>query len=336
MGFAIYHTSKGKGSGGGLGNHIDRTKGKEHTFKNADLERTHLNKEFIEKYKNISLPNAVKKRIEEGYNNKRKIRTDSVKYLTHVLSGSHKEMTEIFKNKEKANEWLKKNYEFSCKEFGKENIVRFNLHLDEKTPHIHVVTVPLTKDGRLSAKEIIGNKKGLEERQNRYAEQMKEFDLKRGLSAKHTERKHETAQEYRKRVKNVQNNSFKADLRPVKTLGVVRSNQTIEKLSEQLTSAERVVNESIASAEQSKNLYDNVFETANERRILAEKRLERAEKEKREALSKSYEKTQTLKETEKQLQKATRVLNKINNKYENIDVQKELDNDKKRGNNLSR
>ena len=289
------------------------------------------NKEFIEKYKDLSLSESVKKRIENGYNGKRKIRTDSVKYLTHVLSGSHKEMAQIFKDKDKANAWLKKNYEFASKEFGKENIVRFSLHLDEKTPHVHVVTVPLTADGRLSAKEIIGDRKALEQRQDRYAELMKEFDLKRGISAKHTQRKHETAQEYRKRVKNVQNNSFKADLSPVKTLGVVRSNQTIEKLSEQLTSAERVVNESIASAEQSKNLYDNVFETANEKRILAEKRLERAEKEKREALSKSYEKTQTLRETEKQLQKATRVLNKINNKYENIDVQKELDNDQKRG-----
>lgn len=336
MGFAIYHTSKGKGSGGGLGNHIDRVKGKEHTFKNADPDRLHLNKEFIEKYKDLSLSESVKKRIENGYNGKRKIRTDSVKYLTHVLSGSHKEMAQIFKDKDKANAWLKKNYEFASKEFGKENIVRFSLHLDEKTPHVHVVTVPLTTDGRLSAKEIIGDRKALEQRQDRYAELMKEFDLKRGISAKHTQRKHETAQEYRKRVKNVQNNSFKADLSPVKTLGVIRSNQTIEKLSEQLTSAERVVNESIASAEQSKNLYDNVFETANERRILAEKRLERAEKEKREALSKSYEKTQTLRKTEKQLQKATRVLNKINNKYENIDVQKELDNDKKRGHNLNR
>ena len=38
MGFAVYHTSKGKGSGGGLGNHIDRIKGKEYTYKNADSD----------------------------------------------------------------------------------------------------------------------------------------------------------------------------------------------------------------------------------------------------------------------------------------------------------
>jgi hypothetical protein len=335
MGFAVYHTSKGKGSGGGLGNHIDRIKGKEYTYKNADSDRTHLNVEFVKEYKDVSLPNAIKNRIESGYNGKRKIRTDSVKYLTHVLSGSHKEMTEIFKDKDKANQWIQKNYDFACEEFGKDNIVRFSLHLDEKTPHIHVVSVPLTSDGRLSAKEIIGNKKVLEKRQDRYAELMKSFDLKRGISSKHTERKHETAQEYRKRVKNVENNSFKADLKPIKVLGVLRSSRTIEKLSNQLIQAENVVNESIASSEQSKKLYDNVFEVANRETILAEQRLQIAEKEKGKALSKAYENEVALRKSEKQLQKAVRVLNKINDKYD-IDVQKELNNDRKKGRGYSR
>ena len=40
----------------------------------------------------------------------------------------------------------------------KENIVRFTLHMDERTPHIHWVFVPITEDGRLSAKEILSRK----------------------------------------------------------------------------------------------------------------------------------------------------------------------------------
>ena len=35
------------------------------------------------------------------------------------------------------------------------------LHMDEKTPHLHLVFVPLTKDNRLCAKEIIGNRANL-------------------------------------------------------------------------------------------------------------------------------------------------------------------------------
>ena len=44
--------------------------------------------------------------------------------------------------------------------------------------HIHAVTVNLTKDGRLSAKEIIGSKKEMQQRQDRYSEAMKPFDLR--------------------------------------------------------------------------------------------------------------------------------------------------------------
>jgi hypothetical protein len=31
--------------------------------------------------------------------------------------------------------------------------------MDEKTPHMHLSFVPLTADGRLSAKDIVGNRK---------------------------------------------------------------------------------------------------------------------------------------------------------------------------------
>ena len=41
---------------------------------------------------------------------------------------------------------------------GEENITRFAVHLDEKTPHIHCVFVPITEDGRLSAGDWVGNR----------------------------------------------------------------------------------------------------------------------------------------------------------------------------------
>ena len=55
--FAVYHTSKGKGSGGGLGNHIDRVKGKEHTYQNANPKLRDLNIDFTNStYKNLTIP----------------------------------------------------------------------------------------------------------------------------------------------------------------------------------------------------------------------------------------------------------------------------------------
>lgn len=44
---------------------------------------------------------------------------------------------------------------------AKETMISAVIHKDEKTPHMHLCFVPLTADKRLSAKEILGNKKKL-------------------------------------------------------------------------------------------------------------------------------------------------------------------------------
>ena len=74
----------------------------------------------------------------------------------------------------------------------KETIISAVVHMDEKTPHMHLSFVPLTPDGRLSAKEIVGNKKKLSWWQDKLWEHMvvKYSDLERGESASQTGRDH--------------------------------------------------------------------------------------------------------------------------------------------------
>ena len=64
--------------------------------------------------------------------------------------------------------------------------------MDEKTPHMHLSFVPLTPDDRLSAKDIVGNKKKLTWWQDKFWEHMvqKYPDLERGESASQTGRDH--------------------------------------------------------------------------------------------------------------------------------------------------
>lgn len=230
MGFAVYHGSKGKASGGGVGNHIDRKKGMEHTYSHADPERLHLNKSLLpvdHPYASKKLPEAINERIEKGYTGKRKPRADAVKYISHVLTGSHEDMKRIFSDQEKSKSWLQENYNFLNREYGKENIVRFVLHLDERTPHLHAITVPLTEDGRLSAKEVYGNKSALSARQDRYAEAMHQFGLQRGL--KRTGIKHENAKDYYSRISEAQRNAEKEVGEPSKNiLGVYKENSVQE------------------------------------------------------------------------------------------------------------
>ena len=73
--------------------------------------------------------------------------------------------------------------------YEQETIILYNqaeptavVHMDEKTPHMHLCFVPLTADKRLSAKEIVGNKKKLTQWQDRFWEHMvkKYPDLERG------------------------------------------------------------------------------------------------------------------------------------------------------------
>ena len=66
------------------------------------------------------------------------------------------------------------------------------VHMDEKTPHMHLSFVPLTADGRLSAKNIVGNKKKLTWWQDEFWKYMvkKWPDLERGESASETGRTH--------------------------------------------------------------------------------------------------------------------------------------------------
>lgn len=185
----VFNIRKHKGNGSALSNHIDRVKGKEHMYKNADSTRTHLNVNYsVNKFCNMKLSKAIAGRIEEGYKGKRKIRQDAVKSLGLVLTGSHKEMKKIFSNQDLRKRWLNQSYDFLKENFGKENIVRLSLHLDETTPHLHAVVVPLTDDGRLSARERMGNRTKLKRLRKAYAEKLKEFNLEYGIE-RNTENK---------------------------------------------------------------------------------------------------------------------------------------------------
>ena len=262
MGFAVYHLKKGKGSGAGGGNHIDRIKGKEHSFNNADPSRLHLNKNYaVPGDRHLKpLKDAIAERIKEGYTRERKIRNDSVRFLKHMLSGSPEDMQKIFADPKKKEAWIQANRKFIEDEFGKENLVRFSLHLDEKTPHIHAVTVPITSEGAMSAKKMMGDRDMFRDRQDRYAEAMKPFNLERGI--RDTGIKHENASDYYKRIEQARKNVEKMGIEPVKGIFGIDKSKTIEKYKYALKSANLALNEAelknLRMAEQAKGYLPKV------------------------------------------------------------------------------
>ena len=86
---------------------------------------------------------------------------------------------------------------FHQKRFG--HIISAVIHYDETTPHLHVLSVPLTQDGRLSAREIVGNRAKMSQMQTAFYEQVgRDYGLERGIHMDGQEKKkHITAQERR-------------------------------------------------------------------------------------------------------------------------------------------
>lgn len=85
---------------------------------------------------------------------------------------------------------------FHERHFG--HIISAVIHYDETTPHLHIISVPLTQDGRLSARDVIGNKAKMSKTQDSFFEQVgKGYGLERGVQMDGQEKKtHISAQEH--------------------------------------------------------------------------------------------------------------------------------------------
>lgn len=214
--YAVMHLAKLKL--GGVGAHIDRR----HVSPNVNRDYSDLNKEYCPFPYGETLKQSINKRIEQGYTSCRKIRKDAVKSVGVILTGSHEQMINIL-HSGKINEWSEANKKWAESHFGKDNIVRFSLHMDERTPHIHCVFTPITPDGRLHYKHFVPNKQALIDLQDDYAKNMAEFGLLRGEKATKTKRKHVTTAEWYK-FKNTPLKSLKLENEKLR-----RENKVIEK-----------------------------------------------------------------------------------------------------------
>ena len=117
-------------------------------------------------------------------------RSDSVRVVEALITAS----PEFFEGKKKSEikAFFQEALDFTTEHQLKETIISAVIHLDEKTPHMHLSFVPLTADGRLSAKEILGNRKKLTLWQDEFWKHMvrKYPTLERGESAVQTGRDH--------------------------------------------------------------------------------------------------------------------------------------------------
>lgn len=123
-----------------------------------------------------------------------KARSNSVMALDTIYTAS----PEFFQERTNAenDKFFQDCLKFHNEHFG--HIISAVVHYDETTPHLHVISVPLTKDGRLSARDVIGNKAKMSKTQDNFFEQVgRSYGLERGIHMDGQEKKeHISAQEH--------------------------------------------------------------------------------------------------------------------------------------------
>ena len=184
--YAILRFAKYKGPEiGHIESHNERTKEKYASNPDADTSRSHLNFHLVTPQRKYRAE-AEKQIAEAGC----RTRSDSVRVVEALVTAT----PEFFKSKEKSEvkAYFQEALDFIKQNQKPETIISAVVHMDEKTPHMHLSFVPLTKDGRLSAKEIVGNKKKLTWWQDEFWKHMvkKYPNLERGESASETGRTH--------------------------------------------------------------------------------------------------------------------------------------------------
>ena len=184
--YAILRFAKYKGPEiGHIEAHNEREKEKYAINPDVDTARSHLNFHLVmpeRKYR----AEAEKQIAAAGC----RTRSDSVRVVEALVTAS----PEFFNGKKRSEvrAYFTEALEFIKQNQNPDTIISAVVHMDEKTPHMHLCFVPLTEDKRLSAKEIVGNKKKLTWWQDEFWKHMvkKYPDLERGESASETGRTH--------------------------------------------------------------------------------------------------------------------------------------------------
>ena len=213
-----------------IGSHNKREKKAYNSNPDIDIERSKNNIELVplsDKYVK-GFYNLVKDYRKQHEEKQKTEREDRKKTFKQMLDKSNSVVAdellftatnEFFKDmtRDDIKDWADTCMEFVYNDLGytKDQILHSVVHLDEKTPHIHCVVVPLVKkfDKRtnterytISKKQYIQDKIHLSELQDKYHKRLtdKGYDLERGI--KGSDRKHIKIKDYKRINRKLEEN----------------------------------------------------------------------------------------------------------------------------------
>ena len=141
-----------------------------------------------------TMSKTVRRAIKEQEKNTgRKVRKDANVISEFVLTFSP-EMSGQFN----MPDWVRANFSWINKIFGKEKFLRADLNMDQKTPHLHCFVLMTDEQGKFNSSKFFNKKQQLIEMQDSYAADMAQFGLIRGESKEQTGARHQTLHEWKK------------------------------------------------------------------------------------------------------------------------------------------
>lgn len=155
------------------------------TNPDIDKEKSNENYDMVHD-QNIDYNENVKKIIESQKTGTRKTRKDAV-LVNELLVTSDRDFFDKL-DPDATKKFFRDSLHIFQQKYGKQNIAYATVHMDEKTPHMHVGVVPM-RDGRLQGKNVF-NRQELLWLQDSYPKTMLQMGFKLERGEKGSEREH--------------------------------------------------------------------------------------------------------------------------------------------------
>lgn len=183
VGYAVVHMMKIKsGAVGGIQSHNNR----EHepkTNPDVDMSRSEDNYDLIscDNYKR-----SIKGKLSNLVESSRAVRKDAVVVCNFIVTSDNETMNALGTDRQR--EFFQDSVKWFSDRYGADRVLNATVHMDETTPHLHIGVMPITQDGRLSAKAIF-TKTEMKAIQTEFARDVGEkYGLERGVEG--SERTH--------------------------------------------------------------------------------------------------------------------------------------------------
>lgn len=183
VGYAVVHMMKIKsGAVGGIQSHNNR----EHepkTNPDVDMSRSEDNYDLIscDNYKR-----SIKEKLSNLVESSRAVRKDAVVVCNFIVTSDNETMNALGADCQR--EFFQDSVKWFSDRYGADRVLNATVHMDEATPHLHIGVMPITQDGRLSAKAIF-TKTEMKAIQTEFARDVGEkYGLERGVEG--SERTH--------------------------------------------------------------------------------------------------------------------------------------------------